>query len=527
MNEIAQAIKNNLRLFAYWWAVAFGVLFFASYDSYTHDLFYRCDSAWFFMCGKAWMNGLVPYVDFADCKGPFLWLIYGIGYLIDNDSYIGMFWIETIFYAVTLFYAYKSARIWLSLHKSAIAAALLPLALFCPVIHTEMRAEDFCHPFMMIAIYYTLEFLYGDKKLSKKASWVFGLCFCACAMIKWSVAVVNIILYLVYVWNLRDKRNALASSLARFIGGVLIVALPFIVYLHINHATENFIITYFIKAYAAKSPTSIAATLNEYFLEEIPGLLLFKEPLISLFAYMLFAGSIIFAFQQKHHRFAPIIICLWQLAIMARLDFYFYYVNVATLMLLLFIAFFHKVKSAIPNFLHKHTFAIIVIVMPFVVGLENGEFWRRHFLCNDPASQKVYWDMAYKMSVVEQPTLMNAFYEIGVSTPVDGLPACTYWSFIQGRPDTREIRRQCVEKGVPQFIMIHNSETNVEFKQLVIDSGYILSYSAKTPLGTVGTINYVTQELYRRADVPDVAIPDDFKITVWDVLLKRNPIKGR
>ena len=39
------------------------------------------DSAWFFMCGKAVMNGLTPYVDFTDSKGPLLWLIYGIGYL--------------------------------------------------------------------------------------------------------------------------------------------------------------------------------------------------------------------------------------------------------------------------------------------------------------------------------------------------------------------------------------------------------------------------------------------------------------
>ena len=27
------------------------------------------------------MNGLTPYVDFTDSKGPLLWLIYGIGYL--------------------------------------------------------------------------------------------------------------------------------------------------------------------------------------------------------------------------------------------------------------------------------------------------------------------------------------------------------------------------------------------------------------------------------------------------------------
>ena len=55
------------------------LLFCISPDSYTHDLFGRYDSSWFFMCGKAWMEGLTPYVDFADSKGPLLWLIYGVG----------------------------------------------------------------------------------------------------------------------------------------------------------------------------------------------------------------------------------------------------------------------------------------------------------------------------------------------------------------------------------------------------------------------------------------------------------------
>ena len=54
--------------------LVFVVMLFISKDSYMHDLPNHNDSAWFFMCGKAWMNGMVPYVDFADSKGPLLWL---------------------------------------------------------------------------------------------------------------------------------------------------------------------------------------------------------------------------------------------------------------------------------------------------------------------------------------------------------------------------------------------------------------------------------------------------------------------
>jgi hypothetical protein len=72
--RLNRIIQTNKELSIYLFFVVFSVfvLFFYSQDSYLYDLYNRVDSAWFFMCGKAWMNGMVPYVDFADSKGPLL-----------------------------------------------------------------------------------------------------------------------------------------------------------------------------------------------------------------------------------------------------------------------------------------------------------------------------------------------------------------------------------------------------------------------------------------------------------------------
>ena len=48
------------------------VLSLVSTDSWTHCLYDHHDSATFFASGKAWMSGMVPYVDFSDSKGPLL-----------------------------------------------------------------------------------------------------------------------------------------------------------------------------------------------------------------------------------------------------------------------------------------------------------------------------------------------------------------------------------------------------------------------------------------------------------------------
>ena len=122
--------KNKIRKYLAFFLYSFCLLLFLSPDSYIYDLYHRCDTAWFFTCGKAWMNGLVPYVDFADSKGPLLWLIYGCGYLLSHYSYIGVFWISCAFYTISFVFAYKLCRMFISKNASILVLALLPLFLF-------------------------------------------------------------------------------------------------------------------------------------------------------------------------------------------------------------------------------------------------------------------------------------------------------------------------------------------------------------------------------------------------------------
>ena len=93
--------------------MAAAIMMLLSRDSYLYLLGPRCDSAWFFMCGKAWMNGMVPYVDFADSKGPLLWLIYGVGYLLSHYDYHGVFWVSVVVYSFTFYFLFTPARIFL------------------------------------------------------------------------------------------------------------------------------------------------------------------------------------------------------------------------------------------------------------------------------------------------------------------------------------------------------------------------------------------------------------------------------
>ena len=51
----------------------------------------------FFTMGKGMFNGKVPYKDLFEQKGPLLYLIYGIGYLISHDTLLGVLFIRSYF----------------------------------------------------------------------------------------------------------------------------------------------------------------------------------------------------------------------------------------------------------------------------------------------------------------------------------------------------------------------------------------------------------------------------------------------
>ena len=182
------SLSSDWNKFVCFFFYSFFLLFFLSPDSYLYDVYFRCDSAWFFTCGKAWMNGMVPYVDFADSKGPLLWLIYGIGYLLNSHSYVGVFWVTCVFYAVSFTFAYKTSRLYLDRKASVIVLALLPAFLFFKELHDEVRAEDFCNTFIIISLYSLCCILKGrtDKRQLFKYAFAVGASMTCCLLIKWN-----------------------------------------------------------------------------------------------------------------------------------------------------------------------------------------------------------------------------------------------------------------------------------------------------------------------------------------------------
>lgn len=191
------------------------------------------------------MNGMVPYVDFADSKGPLLWLIYGIGYLLNSHSYVGVFWVSCVFYAVSFTFAYKLSRLYLNCRASVIVISVLPYFLFYIVMHDEVRAEDYCETFVFVSLYCLCRVLNGvTKRQMAKYAFGVGVSMSCCLLIKWNFFFMlgGMALVVLFI-SMRMK------TYIGLLGGLVGIAIPlilFLVYFLIQGNFEAFVYEYFL-----------------------------------------------------------------------------------------------------------------------------------------------------------------------------------------------------------------------------------------------------------------------------------------
>ena len=112
------------------------------------------DANIFFTMGKSMLSGKVLYRDVFDHKGPVLYLLYGLGWLLDHTGFTGVFVLELCAFALFLDFGLRTAALlrgtplhpaWCLLPAAAVAA--------CRAFAHGGSAEELLLPFMAAALY--------------------------------------------------------------------------------------------------------------------------------------------------------------------------------------------------------------------------------------------------------------------------------------------------------------------------------------------------------------------------------------
>lgn len=110
MKKLSNYLDNKKVILAILLIVSILTLLICSKNSPLYPYNDWVDGNAFFTMGKGMFNGKVPYKDLFEQKGPLLYLIYGTGYLISHDTFLGVYLLEVISYTIFGYFLFKIAR---------------------------------------------------------------------------------------------------------------------------------------------------------------------------------------------------------------------------------------------------------------------------------------------------------------------------------------------------------------------------------------------------------------------------------
>lgn len=210
-------------------------------------------------------HGYMPYRDTFDHKGPYLYILNWLGRRLGD--YCGVWYVEVVTIAVTIFFMYKTARL-VSSTLSSLVATMVGLALLNNYIDGGNYCEEYAMPLIAIGT-----FIFADYCLNKVISNVrliiSGACFGLVLMLRpnmftlWLVYCLTIFAAMV----ISQKWQELGHFVLCFTLGMAIVGLPVILWLGVNNDLRACIDSYlmFNIKYSVASPEEKFSAFSRFF----------------------------------------------------------------------------------------------------------------------------------------------------------------------------------------------------------------------------------------------------------------------
>ena len=458
------------------------------------------------------MNGMTPYIDFADSKGPLLWFIYGIGYLISPSNYIGVFWLSIILYVLVFYYVFKIAEIFLNNEKlSFFATSLMALSYFCPWFHHEIRAEDWCQIFIAMSFYYCCRWFYTESenkfKKSHTACFVLGFSLAGTLLIKFTITAMLGFVACYALYAIIKQKINIFTSFFFFTIGFTLMAFPFVLYMLYRGCFDAFINEYFFcTLQTVQSSNTLGTYIHEILLfTHRPHLFVLliicsigaflMQKLVKEFKYFFFFSFYGFYFITVHH--------------------HLYYYPCSCLIFPLFFIIPITTKLS-PSTKQRKAITILSFFLTIFMNSFTLGFLSDEWFFKQSKDREGYYQIANIMAGIESPTIVIYMTnEHGWGLPVGALPGSKYWVHQIGAT-SKMIKDQedAIKNRRTDFVIISDFYRGVkERDQLIRSNGYRLIYEYSCWDG-----NYKLYTKHNRLSIPH----KDFHVTNMDILLKRN-----
>lgn len=203
------------------------------------------DSAVFQIMGRGMLNGQVMYKDLFDHKGPVMYVINAIAYLINPQ--IGLFIVETLFISIGAVFIFKTSKMLVNKRVSVIMSLVYVMLMFISISGGNFT-EEYAMTFTSIAIYCIMKIIYKNEYENKILWGIIGATFALNFFIKPTYIAIWIAFGIIqFIYSIKEKKiKELIKYIFYMIIGIMIVTLPIIIYLVLNDDIHYFIDAFFI-----------------------------------------------------------------------------------------------------------------------------------------------------------------------------------------------------------------------------------------------------------------------------------------
>ena len=254
--------KSNFLLLLFFFVYVSILQIIVSPSSFLYALYNQVDIDEFFLEGRAWMDGSIPYVDFSDSKGPLLFLFYGVCSLISRYDFLGVYLLSCFWFTASLFLTYKIISLFSDNKRiSLLATIVMSMVYFCPLWLYEFKSESMCLPFFLTSSYYYCksvfaDYQYADRERTLLRCAFFGGISVMCAfLIKFSIAAIVVLpIMAVCFIEIRSWKLFFRYAIA-MLSGMTVIMLPFFIYFVCNCALAVAFDEYIVKTLETVSRT--------------------------------------------------------------------------------------------------------------------------------------------------------------------------------------------------------------------------------------------------------------------------------
>lgn len=250
MKKQLPALFHKYGLLAFSFLTAIVFLTLCSKSSPLYPMNDWVDVHCFLTLGKGMLNGLVPYVDLYEQKGPVLYFIYAVVALFSQKSMFGQYLLEIITFGLFLHFSAKIAEIYLgkSKYRFPIIVVLAAVITTTKSFSHGGSVEQMCLFMFAYGLYTVLLACHENRPLTFKEALLNGIFAGMALWIKYTMLGFYLGLALfVLIWYVGWVRNTkkLLTTIGQFLLGIGAVSVVVFVYFLVTGALDELFTCYF------------------------------------------------------------------------------------------------------------------------------------------------------------------------------------------------------------------------------------------------------------------------------------------